>query len=223
MRWQRRGEAAESPNDHRKNICQPGLCVLNFMQDMDLLKLLTALLKEPAANCIKWNDTISRTDCCFQLCFLWHYTILLLATVRSFGFVLFFFFFFIFLSTSLNLHILGGSLINKIQLSFLKNLIWYLFLLIQFGRSVVSDSATPWTSTSGLPVHLQLPEFTQTHVHWVGDAIQPSHPLSSPSPLALNLSQHQGLFQWVSSSHQVAKVLEFQLQPFQWTPRTDLL
>ena len=66
-------------------------------------------------------------------------------------------------------------------------------------------------SMPGLPVHHQLLEFTQTHVHWVGDAIQPSHPLSSPSP-ALNLSQHQGLFKWVSSSHQVAKVLEFQLQ-----------
>ena len=68
-------------------------------------------------------------------------------------------------------------------------------------------------------------EFTQTHVHWVGDAIQPSHPLSSPSPSALNLSQHQGLFKWVSSSHQVAKALEFQLQhqSFQWTLRTDLL
>ena len=80
-------------------------------------------------------------------------------------------------------------------------------------------------STPGLPVHYQLPESTQTHVHWVGDAIQPSHPLSSPSPPALTLSQHQGLFQWVSSSHQVAKVLEFQLQhqSFQWTPRTDLL
>ena len=79
-------------------------------------------------------------------------------------------------------------------------------------------------STPGLPVHHQLPEFTQTHVHWVGDAIQPSHPLLSPSP-ALNLSQHQGLFQWVSSLHQVAQVLEFQLQhqSFQWTPRTDLL
>ena len=64
-------------------------------------------------------------------------------------------------------------------------------------------------STPGLPVHHQLLESTQTHVHWVGDAIQPSHPLSSPSP-ALNLSQHQGLFQWVSSSHQLAKVLEFQ-------------
>ena len=62
------------------------------------------------------------------------------------------------------------------------------------------------------PVHHQLPELAQTHAHWVGDAIQPSHPLSSPSPPAFNLSQHQGLFKWVSSSHQVAKVLEFQLQ-----------
>ena len=63
-------------------------------------------------------------------------------------------------------------------------------------------------SMSGLPVHHQLPESTQTHIHWLGDAIQPSHPLSSPPPPALNPSQHQGLFQWVSSSHQVAKVLE---------------
>ena len=67
-------------------------------------------------------------------------------------------------------------------------------------------------STPGLPVHHQFPESTQTHVHWVGDAIQPSHPLSSPSPAVLNLSQHQVLFKWVSSLHQVAKVLEFQLQ-----------
>ena len=67
-------------------------------------------------------------------------------------------------------------------------------------------------STPGLPVHHQLPGFIQTHVHWVGDAIQPSHPLSSPSPPALSLSQHQGLFKGVSSLHQVAKVLEFQLQ-----------
>ena len=79
--------------------------------------------------------------------------------------------------------------------------------------------------TPGLPVHHQLPEFTQTHVHRVGDAIEPSHPLSSPSPPAPNPSQHQGLFQWVNSSREVAKVLEFQLQhqSFQWTPRTDLL
>ena len=80
------------------------------------------------------------------------------------------------------------------------------------------------SSTPGLPVHHQLPEI-QTHVLQVGDAIQPSHPLSSPSPPAPNPSQHQGLFQWVNSSHEVAKVLEFQLQhhSFQWTPRTDLL
>ena len=80
-------------------------------------------------------------------------------------------------------------------------------------------------STPGLPVHHQLLESTQTHVHGVGDAIQPSYPLLSPSPSALNLSQHQGLFKWLNSLHQVAKVLEFQLQhhSFQWTPRTDLL
>ena len=80
-------------------------------------------------------------------------------------------------------------------------------------------------SKPGLPVHHQLPEFTQTHVHRVGDAIQLSHPLSSPSPPASNPSQHQGLFQWVNSSHQVPKILEFQLQhqSFQWTPRANLL
>ena len=80
-------------------------------------------------------------------------------------------------------------------------------------------------STPGLPVHHQLSEFTQTHVPQVGDAIQPSHPLSSLSPPAPNPSQHQGLFQWVNSLHEVAKVLEFQLQrqSFQWTPRTHLL
>ena len=66
-------------------------------------------------------------------------------------------------------------------------------------------------STPRLPVHHQLPEVTQTHVHRVSDAIQPSHPLSSPSPPAPNPSQHQSLFQWVNSSHEVAKVLEFQL------------
>ena len=66
-------------------------------------------------------------------------------------------------------------------------------------------------SMPGLPVHYQLPEFTQTHVHQVSDAIQPSHPLLSPSPPAPNPSQHQSLFQWVNSSHEVAKVLQFQL------------
>ena len=102
------------------------------------------------------------------------------------------------------------------------------FSLVQFS-SVVQSCPTlcnPMNrSTPGLLVHHQLPEFTQTHVHWVCDAIQLSHPLSSPSPPAPNPSQHQGLFQWVDSSHEVAKVLEFQLQhqSFQWTPRTDLL
>ena len=71
-------------------------------------------------------------------------------------------------------------------------------------------------STPGFPVHHQLPEFTQTHVHWVGDAILSSHPLSSPSLPAFSLSQYQGLFQGVSSSHQVAKVLALQHQSFQW-------
>ena len=78
-------------------------------------------------------------------------------------------------------------------------------------------------STPGLPVHHQLLELTQTHVHWVSDAIQPSYSLSSSSPPAFSLSQHPGLFQWVGSSLQVAKVLEFQLQhqSFQWIFRTD--
>ena len=76
--------------------------------------------------------------------------------------------------------------------------------------SCVQLFATPWIP--GLPAYHQLPESTQTYVHWFGDAIQPSYPLSSPSSPALNLSQHQGLFKWVSSSYQVAKVLEFQLK-----------
>ena len=80
-------------------------------------------------------------------------------------------------------------------------------------------------STPGLLVYHHLPEFTQTHVLWVGDAIQSFHSLSSPSPLTFNLCQHQGLFKWVSSSHQMAKILEFQLQhqSFQWTFRIDFL
>ena len=99
---------------------------------------------------------------------------------------------------------------------------------VQFG-SVVQ---TYWTlckpmdySTPGLPVHHQLPESTQTHVRCVSDAIQLSHSLLSPSPPVLNLSQLQRLFKWVSSQHQVAKVLEFQLQhqSFQWIFRTDFL
>ena len=87
---------------------------------------------------------------------------------------------------------------------------------VRYFRSVQSLSrvqlfATPWTncSTPGFPVHHQLLKLAQTHVHWVGDAIQPSHPLSSPSPPAFNLSQHQGIFHGVSSLHEVAKVLDW--------------
>ena len=101
-------------------------------------------------------------------------------------------------------------------------LVWLAFSSV--SQSVVSDSLGPHgLQHSRLPVHHQLLEFTQTHVHRVGDAIQTSHPLSSPSPPAFSLSQHQGLFQWVGSSHQVAKVLEFQLQhqSCQWIFRTD--
>ena len=82
----------------------------------------------------------------------------------------------------------------------------------QFNCSVVSDSLQPHELQHARPpCPSPNPEFTQTHVHRVGDAIQPSHPLSSPSPPAPNPSQHQGLFQWVNSSQEVAKVLEFQL------------
>ena len=95
---------------------------------------------------------------------------------------------------------------------------------VQFSCSVMSDSLQPH-GLPGFPVHHQLPELAQTHVHRVSDTIQPSHPLLPPSPPALNLSQHQGLFQWVSSSHQMAKVLELQLQyqSFQRIFRTEFL
>ena len=84
---------------------------------------------------------------------------------------------------------------------------------VQFSSVAQSTLCDPMNcSTPGLPVHHQLLEFTQTHVHRVGDAIQPSHPLSSPSPPAPNPSQHHGLFKWVNSLHEVDKVLEFQLQ-----------
>ena len=103
------------------------------------------------------------------------------------------------------------------------NLNLYQFSSVSQSCPILCDTMN--CSTPGLPVHHQLPESTQTHVHRVGDAIQPSNPLSSPTPPALNLSQHQSLFKWVSSSHQVAKVLAFQLQhqSFQLILRTDLL
>ena len=109
---------------------------------------------------------------------------------------------------------------------------WWFFFLSRLARYSVQLSCSIMSNSlrshglqhPGLPVHHQLPKFTQTHVHWVCDATQPSHPLSSPSP-TFNLSRHQGLFKWVSSSHQVAKVLEIQLQhqSFQWIFRTDFL
>ena len=97
-------------------------------------------------------------------------------------------------------------------------------LSVQFSLSLGSDSLQP----HGLQLTrllYQLPELAQTHIHRVSDAMQPSHPLSSPSPPAFNLSQHQGFFQWVSSLHQVAKLLELQLQhqSFQWIFRANFL
>jgi len=117
---------------------------------------------------------------------------------------------------------------------FLTERILILYVIIFHCLSVLCCSVAQLCLTScdltdrsapGLPVLHQLPELAQTHVHRVSDATQPSHPLSSPSPPAPNLSQHQGLFQWVSSSHQVAKGLELQLQhrSFQWIFRMDFL
>ena len=99
------------------------------------------------------------------------------------------------------------------------------FCIIQFSLSCPTLCNPMDCRTPGFPVHHQLLELAQTHVNWVSDAIQPSHPLLSPSPPTFNLTQYQGLFQWVSSSYQVAKVLKFQLQhqSFQWILRTDLL
>ena len=98
--------------------------------------------------------------------------------------------------------------------------------LVQFSNSVVSDFLRPHGLQHTRPTcPSPTPRVHSNSCPWVGDAIHPSHPLLTPSPPAFNLSQNQGLFQWVSSLHQVAKVLEFQLQhqSFQWTPRTDLL
>ena len=101
-----------------------------------------------------------------------------------------------------------------------------MLLSSEFSCSVVSNSLQPHElQHTRLSYPSSLLEFAQTHVHWVSDAIQPSHPLSSPSSPAFNFSQHQGLFKWVSSLHQVTKVLEFQLQhqSFQWIFRVDFL
>ena len=102
-------------------------------------------------------------------------------------------------------------------------IIWVQFSSVNQSCPTLCDPMNH--SNPSLPVHHQLLEFTKTHVHWVGDAIQPSRLMLSLSPPALNLSKYQGLFKWVSLSQQGAKVLEFRLQhqSFQWTPRTDLL
>ena len=94
---------------------------------------------------------------------------------------------------------------------------WYSVQFSSFAQSYLTLRDPMDCSTPSFPIHHQLPELTQTHGHQVGEAIQPSHPLLSPSPPTFNLSQHQGLFQWVSYLHQVAKVLELQHQSFQWT------
>ena len=113
---------------------------------------------------------------------------------------------------------------TELKIEYLLMLLW----IVQF-RSVAESCPILCDhmnhSMPGLPVHHQLPEFTQTHVHQVSDAIQPSYPLPFPSPPAPNPSQHQGLFQLVNSSHKLAKVLEFQPQHqyFQWTSRTGIL
>ena len=120
-------------------------------------------------------------------------------------------------------------LIRLTKFLFLSN--WSMIIIfnissVQFSHSVMSDSLQPHELQHVRPpCPSPTPEFTQTHVHWVGDTIQPSHPLSSPFPPAPNPSQHQSLFQWVNSSHEVAKVLEFQPQhqSFQRNPRADLL
>ena len=126
-----------------------------------------------------------------------------------------------------NTQLLGLSMVCRCAQDFLgRRHDWIVWGLVPEFNSVAQSCPTLCNpmdcGTPGFPVHHQLPELTQTHVHWVGDAIQSSHPLSSPFLPAFDLSQHQGLFQWVSFLHQVAKVLEFQLelQSFQWIFRT---
>ena len=112
---------------------------------------------------------------------------------------------------------------SLLSLSFSCSLSRFLFQFSSVAQSCLTLCNPMDCSTPGLPVHHQLPEFT--HVHWVNDSIQSSQPLSSPSSPTISLSQHQGLLEWVSSSHQMAKVLEFQPQhqSFQWIFRTDFL
>ena len=124
--------------------------------------------------------------------------------------------------SNIPLYVCGTSFFSIYLICALMFLPWLQFSLVAQSCPTVCDPMEH--STPGLPVQQQPSELAQTHVRGVSDAIQPSHPLPSPSPPAFNLSQHQGLFQWVSS-HQVAKVLELQLQhqSFQWIFRTDFL
>ena len=126
---------------------------------------------------------------------------------------------------------LGYKLCEEQDRSYFYYILYFLYFVKCSGHSSVQslsqvELCDPMDcSMPGLPVHHQLLQLAQIHVHRVGDAIQPSHPLLSPSPPAFNLSQHQGVSQWVSSSHQVAKVLDLQLQHqcFWWKFRTDFL
>ena len=136
-------------------------------------------------------------------------------------------------SWSMDLYATG---INK-HISHWQKMCWFVIVPISINKDVFQHQFSSVTqscltlcdpmdcSTPTFPVHYQLQELAQTHVHQVSDAIQPFNPLVSPSVPAFNLSQHHGLFQWFSSSHQVTKVLEFQLQhqSFQWIFRTDFL
>ena len=147
--------------------------------------------------------------------------------------VLYFFISFLFCSTSNGTRIGWNSVLLgwaawSVSVSDLPTFISYMLWMDSSWTSVTQLCPTLCDPLDcimpGFPVHHQIPELAQTLVHWIGDAIQPHHPLPSPSP-AFNLAQHQDLFWWVSSSHQVAKVLEFQLQhkSFQWIFRTDFL
>ena len=116
-----------------------------------------------------------------------------------------------------------GSLWHSLSINFII-IVFIIIYYHQYSCSFMSNPLWPHgLQHARLPCPSELQEPTQTHVHRIGDAIQPSHPLSSPSPPAFNFSQHQGFFQWISSSHQVAEVLELQHQSFQWTFRTDFL
>ena len=153
---------------------------------------------------IVWPVLALITVACFRACVLWTWYFIELHVWES----------------------LGSTLGNSDHF-------WVFFVLVFSRNSVYFSSVhslshawlflTPWTAAH--QASLSIPEFIQTHVCWVDDAIQPSHPLSSPSAPTFSLSQDQSLFKWVSSSHQVARVLEFQLQhqSFQWIFRTDLL